>query len=145
MTRINSRNKGATAERDVANLLQPVVNKVYEAKGLVPPRVERNLEQVRHGGGDLVGTELHLIEVKNVASLSIKSWWEQAKRQAVGTDMQPVLIYKIPRRGFRVMMYGRLQAGRQYVRTPVDIPLQAFLTYFELFLDNHLQASVLRE
>lgn len=143
MARINSRNKGATAERDVANLIQPVVDKVYQAKGWEPPRVERNLEQVRRGGGDLVNILKHLIEVKNQSTLNIKSWWGQAKRQADGTDMEPVLVYKIPRRGFRVMMYGRLQHGRHYVRTPVDIPFDAFLAYLELFLTHNLESNVL--
>lgn len=85
---INSRNKGATFERKVANIL---------AEGL-GSEVSRNLEQWRDGGHDLNGVTGFSIECKHCKDDSSNKWWEQAIKQAEVSGLRPLLIYRLNRK-----------------------------------------------
>ena len=105
---INSRNKGASAERAFAQL-------VLDGIGV---SLARNLEQTRSGGCDLVVTGPMAapyaqyvaglsIEVKRYASAvpsDIRGWWDQAVAQAIRTEREPLLAYKLDRRDWQVMI-----------------------------------------
>lgn len=98
---INSRNKGASSEREFCNI-------VYEWSGI---RLIRNLEQSRSGGFDLVvhGDEVGpvadsfrtlAIECKRYGKVTpglIKTWWTQAREQASPKKLTPVLAYRADR------------------------------------------------
>ena len=86
MARINSRNKGASGERQAAEWL-------YYNLGL-HTKPERNLEQVRSGGGDLVGVGCFCVEVKRCQTLQIKKWWKQTTKSANDRAEHPVLMYR---------------------------------------------------
>lgn len=86
MAKINSRNKGASGERQAASWLY------YNLKLHVMP--ERNLEQVRSGGGDLVGVGCFCVEVKRCERLAIKKWWKQTITSADDRGEDPVLMYR---------------------------------------------------
>jgi hypothetical protein len=77
------RNKGASFEREVCLLLRDWTNKKFE----------RNLEQSRSGGGDIIAGR-YLIECKRAEKFCIPEWWRQAKCQAEKSGKVPVLITK---------------------------------------------------
>lgn len=104
---INSRTKGASAEREFSN-------EVYNWSGV---RLVRNLEQTRSGGFDLI---VHPDEVGGVAEAFrglaieckrygkvtpglIKTWWEQARAQAAPRNLYPVLAYRADRQDWHVI------------------------------------------
>lgn len=82
MTKINVRQKGANGERQVCDLMQPVVDHVANELGMEAPRLHRNLMQASIGGEDIVGLPWYSIEVKRVEKLALAAWWEQAVTQA---------------------------------------------------------------
>jgi Holliday junction resolvase len=105
---INSRQKGAGAEREFAGL-------VHDWAGV---RLIRNLEQTRSGGHDLI---VHPDEVGSVAEsfrqlaieckryqtatdAQIQKWWAQAIIQAEQAGLIPVLAYRANRSPWRVVV-----------------------------------------
>lgn len=105
---INSRQKGAGAERELARLVQ-------DWSGV---RLVRNLEQTRDGGHDLI---VHPDEAGSVADafrkLAIEckryqavtdgrlaKWWAQAVTQANEAALSPVLAYRADRSPWRVVV-----------------------------------------
>lgn len=135
--------KGKTGERDVAKRLNDALKPIYEARH-IPwddscPQVQRNQNQSAVGGDDLVGTFNFSIEVKNHATPAPNVYWKQALASAARTGKQPVVIYKIPRVGWRVIMGGGIKheagGGLPGLWMPVgrlEISLDDFV---ELFAD----------
>jgi Holliday junction resolvase len=91
---INSRNKGASAEREVAQILRDELG--IETK--------RNLEQWRSGGSDILGVPGFAIEVKRAAKPLIAQWWAQTVSQAELVKELPCLWYRLDRRSWRVLL-----------------------------------------
>ena len=90
---VNSRNKGASAEREVSKLL-------YDELGI---KMVRNLEQSRSGGHDLTPEQSgglldgYAIEVKRYAKITtalLRGFWQQACEQAQRANKVPLLIYR---------------------------------------------------
>lgn len=106
--RINSRQKGAAAEREFCRA-------IHDALGV---RFVRNLEQSRGGGHDLVVAEgqgapnaealdRYAIEVKRYSKATIgllSGWWGQACRQAGAVNKVPLLAYREDRQPWKVVM-----------------------------------------
>ena len=88
-----SRLKGKGGEREFAKLLQ-------EGLGI---EFNRNLDQVRNGGYDLVGLDKLAIEVKRCETLCIPAWWRQAISQAK-EGQTPVLAYRQSRMPWTVIV-----------------------------------------
>jgi len=105
---INSRAKGASAEREFAGLIQDWVG----------VRLIRNLEQTRSGGHDLI---VHPDETGDAADAfrqlaieckryqtatggNIQKWWSQALTQAEQTGLIPILAYRADRAAWRVVV-----------------------------------------
>tara|TARA_R100001443_G_scaffold24201_4_gene36423 strand:- start:6187 stop:6615 length:429 start_codon:yes stop_codon:yes gene_type:complete len=106
MGKINSRNKGASFERDIANkindFLEQNCDRFPKFKDI--PKVKRNLDQYQEKGlGDL---ELpnHIIECKRYASGNWykQDWWEQTVTSRAGNI--PVLIWKYNHQPIRVCL-----------------------------------------
>ncbi|MBL1263925.1 putative PDDEXK endonuclease [Candidatus Methylomicrobium oryzae] len=131
---INSRAKGAGAEREFAGL-------VRDWTGV---RLIRNLEQTRSGGHDLIvhpdeiGDAANAfrqlaIECKRYESASaalIEKWWDQAVVQAEQAKLLPVLVYRANRSPWRVvvpmaLLNGELSDSRQIDYT-ATLSMQAF-------------------
>jgi len=106
--RINSRQKGAGAEREFAGLVQ-------DWSGV---RLIRNLEQTRSGGHDLI---VHPDEANSAADAfrqlaieckryqtatdaQIQKWWAQAVKQADEARLIPVLAYRANRSPWRIVV-----------------------------------------
>lgn len=91
---VNSRNKGATVEREFAAL-------AYKLSGLW---LTRNLEQSRSGGHDLDGLPGWAVEVKARVERpgpgELAKMWTQTLEQAKRADARPVLAIKVNRRGW---------------------------------------------
>jgi Holliday junction resolvase len=96
----NSRNKGASGEREVAQEL-------YRQLGI---NFRRNLEQSRSGGGDLVCDVPDFpfsIEVKRRAkgATCCPKWEAQAFRAAQETGQHPAVIYRFDRQDWRARVW----------------------------------------
>lgn len=106
---INSRTKGASAERECAKI-------IFDLLGV---EVKRNLDQWRSGGFDLEGLDDWAIEVKRCKKPLIKSWWEQTTVQAKLANKLPVLWYRLDRQSWRVCVPLQvLQGGLEYRENP---------------------------
>ena len=94
---VNSRNKGASFEREVVNIL----NQFFQDNGL-DYSCKRNLDQYQEAGQCDVPIPFHAVECKSYKEGTwIKSdWWRQVCESAKG-DI-PVLIYKFNRVPIRV-------------------------------------------
>ena len=90
---MNSRNKGATFEREV----------IKAFKDYLGVDCKRNLEQWRSGGDDI---ELppYSIECKRRSKIAIYDWWDQACKSADAKKMQPILIVRADREETLVVM-----------------------------------------
>lgn len=135
--------KGKRAEREVANMLNPILVRLVEQVGCDPVKLKRNLAQTQQGGFDLEGLPWIAIEIKHHKQVSLNSWWEQTLRQAGHQPLlvepvykivprEPVLIWKQHGGKWHVRMFGRLEIepGRR-LKTVVDISIEAFLIWFE--------------
>jgi Holliday junction resolvase len=105
---INSRAKGASAEREFAGLMR-------DWTGV---RLIRNLEQTRSGGHDLIvhpdetgdaadAFRKLAIECKryqNVTEGNLQKWWAQAAVQAEQANLLPILAYRANRSPWRVVV-----------------------------------------
>ena len=127
---INGRAKGASAERELAELLTAWAVEVGVVLDL-----KRNLEQVRGGGHDLVGLEPYgmAVEVKRVEQLSIPAWWRQACQQAEAVGCTPVLAWRQNRKPWSF----RIRAWLYPCSAQLDADLEA--SHFK----NWYQAKIL--
>lgn len=105
---INSRAKGAGAEREFAGLIS-------DWTGV---RLIRNLEQTRSGGHDLIvhPDESGLVadtfrklaieckRYQTATDAQIQKWWDQAVTQAEQAGLIPVLGYRANRSAWRVVV-----------------------------------------
>jgi len=98
MVVLNSRAKGANAERELAKILAAWALEIGITLDL-----ERNLEQVRSGGHDLLGIPGLATEVKRVEILAVGSWWGQCVSQAKIARAQPLLVYRQSRKPWTFM------------------------------------------
>tara|TARA_R110002012_G_scaffold181582_2_gene347993 strand:+ start:456 stop:872 length:417 start_codon:yes stop_codon:yes gene_type:complete len=109
MGKINSRNKGASFERDIAKRL----NTFFKQKG-IDFKVKRNLEQYQEKDlGDL-NIPKHIIECKRYASGNWykEDWWQQVCASC-GNDI-PVLIWKYNHQPIRVCVPLWAVAGHNF-------------------------------
>jgi len=94
---INSRNKGAQFERDIAKIL----NEFFEKEG-IDYQTKRNLDQYQGAGQCDLNMPYHAVECKFYKEgTGLKSaWWNQVCESAQGRI--PVLIFKFNRRPIQV-------------------------------------------
>lgn len=124
-----SRDKGARGEREVYHLLQPIVNECYIAHGLTPPMLQRNQNQSRSGGYDIVGLDWLALEVKRQEKLEINAWWDQTMRQC-GDTQEPVLFYRKNMHKWKVMML--VDVHPEHLTCRATLELENFLKYFKI-------------
>lgn len=132
-----SQNKGKRGEREVIQMLQPVVNNVFELFGEEPPKLQRNTLQADDGGCDIHGLEWMALEVKYQEGQSIGAWWAQAVRQA-GKTKTPILFYRRNNMPWKVRMLGMLGTPSAGLTVPVTVDLEAFLAWFRIKLTQEL-------
>jgi hypothetical protein len=135
MPKINVRTKGQTGEREVIKLLQPIIDRVYDDARQYAPQLQRNTLQSDKGGFDIVGIETLAIEVKRCETLNLSDWWQQTLKQA--GNREPVLIYRQSRKPWRV----RMAKDIDNLTMLVDVSIDDFLRWFEVFLKNQVIAD----
>ena len=97
---VNSRNKGASFEREVAKLLEDELGVKFK----------RDLEQYRASDhGDLIANDPSfplVIECKRYASGTgcRPEWWRQASAAAQALGKQPCVVYRYDRRPIRAVL-----------------------------------------
>jgi hypothetical protein len=92
------------------------------------PTLERNLEQSRTGGCDIIGLPWIAIEVKHQETLQLASWWQQTLSQARKNNVIPCLIFKQNRVSWKAVV--ELEIAKNVV-VPVTLDLESFLLWFE--------------
>lgn len=127
--------KGKRGERDVAKLLNPILERVCHSHGIPAWKLARNLTQTQSGGFDLDGLDWIAIEIKwhQVVTGKLTGWWNQAVRQA-GDSRVPVLIYKANGTKWRVRLWTLITIDadtKRRLRVCSDITFDDFLTWFE--------------
>lgn len=134
---LNSRAKGQTGEREIADLLNGIIFRVTGTFG----DFKRNLQQTQSGGFDLFSEMFpyFAIEVKRVENLTpavIDNFWAQTTRQAKlftpfnhGQALLPVLLYRKNRVAWRCRIQGKMVWDDAIV--VVDVTEQAFTAWFE--------------
>ena len=125
----SSRDKGMRAERAIIALLQPCVDRAHIGGRVVAaPTLERNLEQSRAGGCDIIGLPWIAIEVKHQETLQFALWWQQTVSQARKNNAIPCLIYRKNRVSWKAVV--ELEIAKNVV-VPVTLDLESFLLWFE--------------
>jgi hypothetical protein len=136
----SSQRKGKSGERQVIDLLQPVVTNVYTAFGYAAdeiPRLQRNTLATDGGGCDVAGLNWMALEVKFHKELAINTWWAQAVRQA-GRTRTPILFYRVNKARWSVRMLGMLGMPSAGVTVPVTVDVESFLAWFRIKLTQEL-------
>jgi len=107
---VNARNKGRSGEYEAIGVLQPIVDRQY-GEFMVPPVLERNLEQVRAGGADIRGLDWCEIEVKRVQKVNVKAWWSQVVKACEGGQRVPILMWRTNRQPWRFRVKAPVVTG----------------------------------
>lgn len=126
----NSRNKGASFEREVANYLK---------MHLSLQDIKRDIEQYRTADrGDLLGIDGWTIECKRYkrpqSSVGIyrREWWEQVVKAAERAKNKPVLIFKFDHQPIRCALYLK-DINKKYKGNDVAIvTLESFVKLLSL-------------
>lgn len=133
-----SQQKGKRGEREIINILQPIVDKVCIESGKEQISLLRNSLQSRQGGYDMLGLDWLALEIKRCETLNIPAWTRQCLDQA-SKDQVPVLIYKQNNRAWKVMIHGLLvPGGSTNLKVWCEVNIESFLAYFELKLKHEL-------
>lgn len=140
---MNIRAKGANGEREVYNLLNPIIKEVmlevggFSEDDLRNPEnfIQRNQNQSAVGGKDLVNTFGLAIEVKRQETLLLEPWWKQTVASAKRLNEKPVLLYRQNRKKWRAVLEHALEGFTPCNHTPlVTIPLRIELSESEFLV-----------
>ena len=142
-----SRDKGARGEREIIDLLQPIVDTAYKAVGKEPPRLQCTSSLQADGGGcDVHGLPGLALEVKRCETLQIESWWRQCVQQSKAGQL-PVLVYRQNGRKWIVRLLLQI-AVPSIMLVVADIAIEAFAAYFaaclRLSLNAHINPATVR-
>lgn len=147
MSKINIRTKGANGEREVATLMNAIIEHVLHEEGLpLPPKpvIQRNQNQSAVGGSDLTNPFGYAIEVKRQEALSLNTWWKQSVTAANEFGGTPVVIYRQNgKRSWNVLLITFLPiwGGTGYVRARSQVDWADFATSFAETVRYHIRTG----
>lgn len=154
--RINIRQKGAGGEREIAKVLNSIIQKCMRAESFsalqvaqAETSVQRNQNQSAVGGNDLSHTFGMSIEVKRQEQLSINTWWKQTCVAAAPNNELPVLIYRQNNKAWNVVTLGSLHLpsdnGSAYgsFNARIEIDWASFQLWFEQWVLRKLRSGEL--
>ena len=105
---LNARAKGAAGEREFCKWL--------EKHFTLPQEAQRNLEQVRAGGTDVIMPPF-AFEVKRRETLDLLAWWIQAKHDADGLELEPVVAFRQNRKPWEFLISAsHIGCGLGFIR-----------------------------
>lgn len=136
---INSRAKGQRGEREVIDMLQPIVDMVTYELGMETLLLQRNTIQSHKGGYDIIGLPWFAPEVKWCEVLDVKGWWKQCRSQAKSGQV-PVLFYKSNGKGWNVVMYGGIGQDDVWTDATCTVDMDKFKVWFRLKLEHELKS-----
>lgn len=142
---INIRQKGQEGEREIARMLNDIVQHVRKQNGYEPFVTEdlpfqRNQNQSAVGGDDLSNPFGLSIEIKRQEQLSINTWWKQCVQSACRTQGYAILIFRQNRKAWRVMLSVPIPFAENASIGPVrvEIDIDTFRTWFSCFYHRWL-------
>lgn len=143
---INIRQKGASGEREICDLLNDIIQKVmrsmdYSAEEVIKAgkTVQRNQNQTAVGGNDLTNTFGLSIEVKRQEQLAINTWWKQTVEAADRNSEHPVLLYRQNGKKWNCVTMGYLELpNSKFVKIRMAIDFEDFKTWFEKWVFEKL-------
>lgn len=91
---VNSRAKGARAERELARLLS-------DELGI---EIIRNTDPQQVSRGDILTIPGYSLEVKRCQKLSRPTWWAQCQRQAARVRLEGIVFYRQNRKPWRALV-----------------------------------------
>ncbi len=127
---IHVRNKGHAGEREFALLL---------AEKLGCGHLDRNIDQVRDGGADIISLPPFAIEVKRVQQLLFPAWRKQAIFQCSTRNPIPVLAYRQNHKKWKIQMLCRDLVKKRYVvdqEAWMEVELETFIGIAQRMLDR---------
>ena len=139
MAKINSRAKGAAAERQFCKDLAE-----HLGDAMTEP-LKRNLEQTRKGGHDIVGLDGYAIEIKRYRVIKegdIARFWAQAVDQAKRVSSTPVLAYREDFCSWRVRIPWGFMMDEEWDED-VDFTIEVSLKAFASLIREQLIATQL--
>lgn len=95
MNGLGSKRKGAAGELEACRWLFKNTE--------IAELPERNLEQVRSGGSDILLPPF-CFEVKRVENLNLDAAWIQCKRAAKKAELEPIVMYRKNRQPWRFLI-----------------------------------------
>lgn len=127
-----SRDKGKRGEREIIDLLQPVVNEVREYLELPSLILKRNTLQSDRGGSDIAGLPWLAAEVKFHDKLNVEVWWKQTQEQCEAGQV-PILFYRTTgQRSWMVRMMTSTIVGPRELIGPANFSMKFFLQWFRV-------------
>ena len=97
---INSRDKGIRGELEFAKWLHKNLN-----LDKVP---DRDLEQARKGGADILEVKPFVFEVKRQEKLLLNLWWQQVEKSVATKNSIPVVAYRQNYQPWRFLISAKM-------------------------------------
>lgn len=146
---INIRQKGQSGEREIANLLNDMIDHIRLSNDLAPlgkkdAIFQRNQNQSAVGGHDLSNNLGLAIEVKRQENLAISSWWKQCVDSAKRTNGIPILIFRQNRKAWRIMMsvsmigFPGIEGQAGLLKVKVELNMDDFMKWFGHYYSEFL-------
>jgi Holliday junction resolvase len=139
---VNGRQKGATAEREVAAIL-------FDELGL---NFKRDLEQYRSADhGDLLCDDPDFpfcVEVKRYKTGCSASplWWDQVKKAATACGKQPLLVYRYNHQDWKWRMPAQSLVDLGHPPGNIGMPEEATLDWnYAVEMDTRTAMMLIRE
>jgi hypothetical protein len=119
MGKINVRAKGAGGEREFCRWMKDHLNLHPERKN-----PERNLEQVRSGGTDVIYPPF-AVEVKRCEKMNFGGWWLQSVIAARKLSLEPIVAFRRNHQDWEFLIAAKLigvDNGYMHVPQRVFVP-----------------------
>ena len=93
-----SRDKGIRGENEFCKMLHKLLGDIY-------PAIERNVDQDRKSGADILVIDGWAIQVKRYKDTpNISGWWRQTLNEAYEAELKPCLAYRLNRQPWSVLI-----------------------------------------
>ena len=123
---INPRTKGANGEREAAKWLQAAFK--------LEKCPERNLEQTRGGGFDLIGFPPFAWEVKRCQTISKRTWWLQATHSCNTKYHIPVVMFRANNKQWKFLVSAKYIGLKKGF---IQLEIKEFVQWVHTVMEEH--------